>query len=72
MGLQKDPAVYKRHAFSIKTETENKMMKKMYTSNTNHKKVNVSRLAAKKKTPKKPNCDSIISDQDGYFMENRH
>ena len=41
MGLQKDPAVYKRHAFSIKTETENKMMKKMYTSNSNHKKFNI-------------------------------
>lgn len=40
-GLQKDPAVYKRHAFSIKTETENKMMKKMYTSNSNHKKFNI-------------------------------
>lgn len=42
----------------------------MHISNTNRKKINVSRLALKKK--KKLNCKSIISDKDGYFMKNRH
>lgn len=41
----------------------------MHISNTNRKKINVSRLALKKK---KLNCKSIISDKDGYFMKNRH
>lgn len=48
MGLQKDPTVYKRHVFNIKTESENKITKKIYIANTNHRKANVSRLASKK------------------------